>query len=191
VDEIADAIPHGELSLQWDVAQDMQAYDGARRTWFEPARRGIEDRLIRIGEHVPPTIELGYHLCYGSFGGRHFVEPRDTGDLVALWNAIARGVRRPIGFLHIPVPVERDDEAYFAPLAALAPRPETRLYLGLIHDSDGIDGTLRRIAAAKRHVRAFGIATECGFGRRAPETMPALLALHATLAGVPAANGAA
>lgn len=183
VDEIAAAIPHGELALQWDVAQDMQAYDGARKTWFEPARKGIQERLIRIGNHAPTTIELGYHLCYGSFGGRHFVEPKDMGDMVELWNAISGGVRRRIDFVHMPVPIDRSDDAYFAPLGALKLRAETRLYLGLIHDGDGVAGAERRIAAARRYVRDFGIATECGFGRLPPETTPALIALHAKLGG--------
>jgi len=31
-------------------------------------------------------------------------------------------------------------------------------------------------------VLRFGVATECGLGRRAPEDIPALLAQHATVA---------
>ena len=39
------------------------------------------------------------------------------------------------------------------------------------------------IAAAQQVGPRFGIATECGMGRRPPETIPALLRLHAALAG--------
>jgi hypothetical protein len=83
----------------------------------------------------------------------------------------------------MPVPVERDDDAYFEPLEDLALKPATRLYLGLIHDTDGEDGTLRRLETARRHAGDFGIATECGFGRRPPESIAALIDLHARLAG--------
>jgi hypothetical protein len=183
VDAIAAAVPAGELALQWDCAHDMQAYDGeARKPWFADTERGVERRLIRIGERVPPAVELGYHFCYGSFGGRHFVEPKDTGAMVRLANALCSGVTRPIGWIHMPVPIERSDDAYFAPLAALRLKPGTRLYLGLIHDKDGVAGTMQRIKAAERHAQDFGIATECGFGRRPPETVRALVALHAELA---------
>jgi len=48
-----------------------------------------------------------------------------------------------------------------------------------VHDSDGAAGTQRRIAAAEKHASDFGIATECGFGRRPPETIPNLLRIHA------------
>ena len=183
VNEIADAVPPGELALQWDCAHDMQAYDGeARKPWFPDTERGIERRLIRIGEHVPAAVELGYHFCYGSFGGKHFVEPKDMGAMVRLANALSAGVTRPIGWIHMPVPIERTDDAYFAPLAGLKLEPATTLYLGVIHDKDGIAGATRRIGAAARYVGKFGIATECGFGRRPPETVAPLIALHAELA---------
>lgn len=183
VEQIAATVPPDELSLQWDCAHDMQVYDGeARKPWFADAQRGVEERLIRIGEGLKMPAELGYHFCYGSFGGKHFVEPKDMGAMVNLANALSAGISRPIGFIHMPVPVERDDDAYFAPLADLRLQPGTRLYLGVIHDTDGIAGTRRRIAAARRHVGSFGIATECGFGRRTPESVRALIGLHAALA---------
>ena len=183
VDRIVAAVPAGELAIQWDCAHDMQAYDGeARKPWFPDTERGIEQRLIRIGQHVPPSVELGYHFCYGSFGGKHFVEPKDMGAMVRLANALSTGVTRPIGWIHMPVPIERSDDAYFAPLTALRLKPETKLYLGLIHDKDGVAGTVQRIKTAERHAKDFGIATECGFGRRPPETVRALVDLHAEVA---------
>ena len=181
LDEICEAIPHTDLSIQWDCAHDMQAFDGARTPWFTPAKPGIIERLVRLGNRVPVEAELGYHLCYGSFGGRHFVEPKDAGAMVEFSNALMAGIGRSIEFMHMPVPVERDDDAFYAPLAGLKLRPETELYLGLVHDTDGVEGTRRRIGAARQHVREFGIATECGFGRRPADSVPGLLALHARL----------
>src|SRR5439155_22857220 len=35
-----------------------------------------------------------------------------------------------------------------------------------------------RIQAANRVVSRFGVATECGWGRRAPQAVPELLAIH-------------
>jgi hypothetical protein len=40
---------------------------------------------------------------------------------------------------------------------------------------------MKRMATAHRYIGDFGIATECGFGRRPPETVPALIELHASL----------
>ena len=81
------------------------------------------------------------------------------------------------------MPKERDDDAYFAPLAGLRLKPGCELYLGLVHMTGGIDGTRRRIAAAERVAPEFGVATECGLARRPPETIPALLRQHAEVAG--------
>lgn len=183
VDAIAAALPHDQIAIQWDCAHDMQAYDGARETWFDPPQQGVVDRLIRVGNHVPADIEMGYHLCYGSFGGKHFVEPKDAAAMVDLTNGVAAGLTRDLQWVHMPVPVERDDDAYFEPLNALRIGEETRIYLGLIHDTDGEAGTERRLATAAKYLPSFGIATECGFGRRPPESIGDLLALHARLAG--------
>lgn len=182
IDTIAAALPHEEIAIQWDCAHDMQAYDGARDVWFKDRHKGIEDRLVRLGNHVPATIELGYHFCYGSFGGKHFFEPKDTGAMVRLANAIIPRIERPVSWVHMPVPVERDDDAYFAPLATLVLPGQTKLYLGLIHDTDGVTGTRKRIATANRFATGYGIATECGFGRRDPAGIESLLDLHAELA---------
>ena len=81
----------------------------------------------------------------------------------------------------MPVPAERSDDDYFRPLERLELDPHTRLFLGLVHDSDGVAGTRRRMATAAKFARDFGIATECGFGRRPPETIPNLLRIHAEL----------
>ena len=97
-------------------------------------------------------------------------------------NAIAASVSRPVDWIHIPVPRDRDDEAYFAPLAGLALDPPTRLHLGLVHLTDGTAGARKRIAAAERVVTGFGIGTECGFGRRDPATVLDLLDLHRAVA---------
>ena len=175
---ICAAIPADKLAIQWDCAHDMQAFDGARVPWFTPAKEGIIQRLAFLGDQVPAGVDMGYHLCYGSFGGKHFVEPRDAGAMVELTNGIAAALHRKLDFVHMPVPIERDDDAYYQPLAGLRVGADTELYLGLVHDKDGVEGTRKRIAVAKRHVPHFGIASECGFGRRPVEEVPVLLDVH-------------
>jgi hypothetical protein len=93
---------------------------------------------------------------------------------------LSAALNRRLDFLHVPVPRNRDDDAYFEPLKDLALAPETELYLGLVHYTDGVEGTLRRMATADRHLKTYGIGTECGFGRRPPETVRPLLEIHAS-----------
>ena len=94
-------------------------------------------------------------------------------------NAISEHVQRPIAWIHFPVPVDRHDEAYFEPLREIRLHPETELYVGLIHHSDGVEGARRRIEAAQQVLGDFGVGTECGWGRRPVETIPELLRIHA------------
>ena len=105
-------------------------------------------------------------------------------DMVELASQLSAAIARPIQLFHMPVPRDRDDDRYFEPLAGLTMQPHTRVSLGLIHMTDGKPGAERRITVAQRYLADFLIATECGFGRRPPESIPALLQLHAALAGV-------
>ena len=107
----------------------------------------------------------------------HVIQPKDAGIMVEMTNAVSAGVRRPIQFFHFPVPKPRTDDAFFAPLAGLRLRPETELYLGLIHRDD-MAGNATRLAAARRHAQVDGVATECGMARGDPERFPGLLKAH-------------
>ena len=181
VAEIAAHVPHHELAIQWDVAKDMGIWEGVWSIFFEDVKGAIIERLVRIGDAVPEGVELGYHLCYGDLNHVHWKEPEDTANLVAVANGIAAGVDRSVQWLHIPVPRDRSDDAYFEPLKGLRLKPETQLFLGLVHHTDGAEGTRARIATAEKFVSDFGISTECGMGRRPPETIPELLRIHTEL----------
>lgn len=182
LDAICAGIPHDRLAIQWDTAIEFGILEGVMPTHLADPRRDILDRLVRVGERVPVDVEMGYHLCYGDAGHRHFVQPEDAANLVAVANALSARIRRPINWIHMPVPRERDDAAFFAPLADLALHPETELYLGLVHYTDGVEGARKRIEAARRFAPAFGVATECGLGRRPPETVAPLMEIHRDVA---------
>ncbi len=178
LDRITSAIPHDELAIQWDVAVEFAILEGVMPTFLPDSKTGIIERLIRLGNRVPPNIEMGYHLCYGDAGHQHFKQPEDASKLVGVANAVSAGVTRTINWIHMPVPRDRTDDAYFVPLKNLQPHPETELYLGLVHYTDGVEGTQQRIAVAEKYVSEFGVATECGLGRRLPGTIPDLLRIH-------------
>lgn len=180
--EIAEVVPHDELAIQWDAAFEMIIIDKGIKTWMGESRAAFAERLIRLGEAVPAGVDLAYHLCYGDIGHKHSIEPTTTANLVDLSNRVAAGISRPIQLIHMPVPRERDDAPYFEPLQELRLAPQTELCLGLVHFTDGVEGTLRRMAVADRYAGGYAIATECGFGRRAPDTIAPLLRLHAELA---------
>lgn len=63
--------------------------------------------------------------------------------------------------------------------------PETQRYLGLVHHTDGVEGRRQRMETASRSVSDYGIATECGWGRRPKATLPALLRIHVEAADLP------
>jgi len=179
VDRVLAVVPHDQLAIQWDARYEFAMLEGAIHVWFADVRAGILERLLRLSRHVPPEVELGFHLCYGDDEHGRFVEPADTRRMVEVANGLAATVGRPLNWIHLPVPEDRFDDAYFAPLAELRLPVETELYLGLVHAHDGVAGARERIATAARHVRMpFGAATECGWGRGGAAAVRGLLELH-------------
>jgi hypothetical protein len=189
VETICRHIPYSDLCIQWDVCIEMLLWDGrwdtVRHLVTSDLQGEIMGRMKRLGGAVPDGVELGFHLCYGDYDAKHFVEPLDAGKLVEVANALTATVTRPITYIHMPVPIDRADDAYFQPLSNLKLSPGTELYLGLVH-ADGVEGTQKRIATASKYVSDFGIATECGMARsRTPELVRKLLEIHAGASQAP------
>ncbi len=185
-------IPHEDLCIQWDVCHDMIVWDGQPQDQFplvNASKDEIAARFTRICAGLPDDVELGFHLCYGDFGGKHFFDPVTARHLVDIANAIAASVKHAIAYIHLPVPLSRATDEFFAPMRGFKLAPGTEIYLGLIHVADGIEGTNKRIELARKYVPKFGVATECGFARaRKPELVKRLLAVHAGVTSEPPAG---
>jgi hypothetical protein len=187
IDRISAAIPHQDLAFQFDAASAifniLQTGNFGRHGGTKAeAAANFAELLAPLGNHVPADVDLLYHFCYGDNNHKHSVEPIDMGDMTDMANRLTRASKRPINLIHMPVPRDRSDDAYFAPLKGLQLAPQTQIALGLVHLTGGLDGIKQRMTTARRHLKDFAIATECGFGRRAPETVPALIHLHADAA---------
>jgi SAM-dependent methyltransferase len=180
LETIFSSIPHDQLAVQWDTNFEFAMLDGVMGTWFADTRSGIVERLVRLGRNVPAGVQLGYHFCHGH--ERHHRErPYDAQPLVEMANALSLSLSRTLDWIHLPVEEGRVDVRFFEKLAGLALRPETRLYLGLLHPSDGIAGAEARIVAAQRFVHDFGVATDCGWSRHRSREVDWLIELHRTV----------
>jgi hypothetical protein len=181
------------LAIQWDVCIEMVIWDGR---WplaqpFLGMDQVFGDAFARLAAAVPDDVELGFHLCYGDLDAAHFVQPTDATKMVELANLICARVQRPIQWMHMPVPIDRADDAFYAPLRDLQLHPETELFLGLVHVQDGVEGTRRRMVAASKYVDTFGIASECGISRgRDPRTAERFLEVYAGAAAAGPAEAA-
>lgn len=184
---IQNGIPHESLCIQWDVCFEVLGADGGPPLPYQDAIEGSIERVVRLCAAVAPDAECGIHLCYGDPGHKHIIEPPDLSVSVSFANGICAGsekVGRSLAFIHMPVPRDRSDDAYYRPLQDLSLGEGTRLVLGLVHFTDGADGTRQRMAVADGYVGDYDVATECGFGRRDPATIPDLLKLHRELCAV-------
>ena len=190
IDKIVQNIPNQDLAIQWDVCWEVFACDKNDYMGREPlAFKGSGDPferfagyISRLSPRIPESVLLGMHLCYGDLEHTHLFEPKDLAIVVKMANLAVAQAGRRFDFVHMPVPRNRSDDAYFTPLQDLK-IGNTKLFIGLVHLTDGTPGSLQRLATFKRHYNGpYGVATECGWGRRKAETLPALLKVHEEVA---------
>jgi len=174
-------LPHDRISYQWDVCQEVLMWEGYLDQQQHPNYKDdILSSLSYLGSVVPADVDLGYHLCYGSPADEHLILPKDMGNLVEIANGIAANAKRPLQYIHMPVPQDRNDEAYFAPLADLKLGEGTALYLGCVHHGDTA-GNSNKLALARKFTEVGGIGAECGLGRGKPELFDDVLEQHRLL----------
>lgn len=71
LEDVLAAVPHEKLAIQWDSSLEIFIYEGIRRTHHEDPRSWVLDELTRLGDLVPEPVQLGSHLCYGDYQGKH------------------------------------------------------------------------------------------------------------------------
>ena len=175
--EIVDSVPHDALAIQWDVCQEVLIFEDYFSHRPGDYKAQVFAELARLGDRVPSSVDLGYHLCYGSPRDEHLVMPADAGILVEIANGLVSSLGRGLDFLHLPTPKYRTDPEYFQPLRELRLPAETELIMGLIH-FDNEAGDQARVDAAKSVLDFSGVATECGWGRTDPGRVAGLLESH-------------
>lgn len=172
--KIVEKIPHDDLAIQWDCSWEItDMYGGLPGFAKEDALERNAPQFRALSKDIPEAVMLGYHFCFGTFGGWPRFAPPDLSGAVALANAAAAGSGRRVDWLNIPG-LDRSDEAFFRPLADLDPKG-ARVYLGLIHNMGGFG---ERVAAARKFLPAFGLSAPCGFGRCATSELPDILKDH-------------
>lgn len=184
VETILESAPAEDLAFQFDLCYeliDLAQGDVHHVPHFPP--RSYEEKvehhasaLEELGRGVPDEALLGYHWCYGTWGGWPMTELTDLTHCVRMSNEAVRRTPRRVDYVHMPV-VKHPDEAFFAPLADLDVG-DTTVYVGLVHHSDGVEGFRERVELARRHLPEFGIASVCGYGRVPREELPAILGVH-------------
>ncbi len=190
LDRVLAAIPADQLAVQWDVAVEFGVLEEAFGPGGGQAFGMIVAALARCVDHVPAEVPVGLHLCYGDYGHTHFKQPESLALQVRVLNAVADAAGRQVSFVSFTVPQYQRDEAYFAPLAALADHGiELNFALVPYHPAEQAAGTtgdqVRLIDAALASSpgggRDWGVCTECGMGRVDRADVPALLDLHRTI----------
>ncbi len=179
---IVEKIPGRELAIQWDCSTELQdAYGGIPGFPFDGAVERNLTQVRNLSPHIPADVALGYHFCFGTLGGWPRFQPDDLGRAVALANAFVAASGRRVDWIHIPV-LDRDDDAFFAPLQDLAPQG-ARVYLGAVHNMERFP---QRIATARKYLPDFGLGAYCGFGRLPPSELSAILEDHIRAAEIAA-----
>jgi hypothetical protein len=178
IQEILEKVPPDDLVIQIDVCVELRDLKGGL-PGSPPRPNKLEETaeaVARLGMHVPSGVAFGVHWCYGTLGGWPIVRIEDLDLCTRLSNATVKSLGRAVDYIHMPV-LRQAEDAYFAPLKNLN-TGDARIYLGIIHHTDGMEGFRRRLQVARRHLRDFGVASVCGYGRLSAEETRAAFELH-------------
>jgi len=174
IEVIVKRIPAKDLAIQWDMAWEVLAVYG--QAAGVPNEAEVETHVApvrRLSALLPKDAALGFHFCFGTFGGWPAFAPDDMGRAVELINAAVKATGRRVDWVHVPA-LNRTDDAFYAPLAKLE-TGDARLFMGMIHSMDTLP---ERIRVARKYVKEFGLGAYCGFGRIPPKELPGILDDH-------------
>jgi hypothetical protein len=172
--QLVELIPPADLAIQWDCSWEITDVYGAVPGMNKEGAiaRNIE-QIRRLSPIIPEQTLLGFHFCFGTFGGWPRFAPNDLGSAVEFANAAIVNSKRRVDWINIPT-LDRTDDAFFAPLANLDPRG-ARIYLGLIHNIERFE---ERVTVARKYVSDFGLSAPCGFGRSPASDLSDILQDH-------------
>ncbi len=162
--KICEIVPASELAVQFDCSFEVTDVHGAVGLPVEGSIARNVGQFEGLANAVADDALLGFHLCFGTFGGWPRFAPPDLGRTVKLANGIKAATTRRIDWIHIPA-LDTSDEAFYAPLADLDVG-ETQVYLGLVHSMESFEDRYR---AARKFLPEFGLGAYCGLGRLDPE----------------------
>jgi hypothetical protein len=185
IEKILAVAPATDLVFQWDCANeivDIAMGEANSMKWYP--KLTAEEKFDRhaapmgaLGDSIPEEAGLGFHWCYGTWGGWPAVAMKDVDLCVRLSNEAVRRVGRHVDYVHMPA-VPQPDDAFFVPLTNLD-IGDTKVYLGIVHHEDTMDDFRRRRDLARKHLPDFGIGSVCGYGRVDSADATEVLDLHA------------
>jgi hypothetical protein len=182
IEEVLAEIPGEDLAMHLDIAMEAEHEEYVRAPGrfntpvheiFHWSLDQMADAVATVANRIPERVELGLHICsiwhHDPAGGQ------DNKVLVETANTLAARIKRSITYIHIPVVPEHDRVVHYLPFSDLRLDPATKLFLGLLNLSDGLDGAQSRISLAQQVVADFGIAFYCGLGMPSAKSDPRVL----------------
>lgn len=205
VGEIADLIPHDDLTIQWDMPMASLIWADSAPNLFA-SKQEVLEAVVRTANAVPTDVELGFHLCHGdrtapvdtgselagAGEGLKVVQERpDASSLASLINVLVDSITRPIAYFHLPSDAGWLEPRHYEPLKDLKIVPDTEIHVGVVAlrldenlpIEEGKKRSRQRASAARSVLGNVGMSSSCGMGRHTPEQFEAATELIRELAG--------
>lgn len=119
IGKIVELIPPTDLAIQWDCSWEITDVYGAVPGMEKEGAIGRNiGQIERLSPVIPEEAMLGFHFCFGTFGGWQRFSPNDLGATVDFANAAISRAERRVDWINIPT-LDRSDDAFYAPLKDL------------------------------------------------------------------------
>jgi hypothetical protein len=178
---LVEAVPAEDLVIQWDLAhevRDLLAEDeplfpwSPKETLAQKWERHVAD-FAELSYELPEQALLGYHFCFGTWGGWPHSPAPDMEVCVRLANAAVSNTGRTVDYVHMPV-MPNPGDGFFDPMSELE-IGDCKVYLGVVLHDD-VEAFERRVTSAMQYLSGFGVGSYCGWGREDSDTAREMMA---------------
>ena len=180
-----EVIPADELVIQWDAAWEFVDMAMGDRNYFtfwpkltaeEKFQRHAE-QLDELWQGIPDEALLGYHWCYGTWGGWPMTAMNDLDLCVRMSNEAKKRTGRRLDYVHMPVVRRPDERSSRRSTTSTSATPKCSSASSITRTASTT--SVAGATSPESTCSSFGIASVCGYGRVEPEKLPEILRIHA------------
>ena len=111
---------------------------------------------------IPATLELGFHYCRRDAFSADAAAVADLGQVSRLIGATLSALDRPLGYVHVNVPMRLADLGAFESLLNLVHWPDLEVHLGLARDGSQFEAIAAQLTLARQVLPYAAPSPPCG-----------------------------
>ena len=158
------SLPADQLTLQWSASGELRLWETRGRNIA--SRSSLPQRVLQgfwtLAQALPANLELGFHYCRRDAFSADAAAVADLGQVSRLIGATLSALDRPLGYVHVNVPMRLADLGAFESLLNLVHWPDLEVHLGLARDGGQFEAIAAQLTLARQVLPYAAPSPPCG-----------------------------